>query len=69
MGKRYVSAEAECPFYRSEGEQKIYCEGVQEGTSIHLAFGSKTDTVRYRNSRCCDKFQHCLIFKALLKKY
>ena len=27
-----------CPYYKEEEKQKIFCEGVQEGSAIHLAF-------------------------------
>ena len=69
MGKRYISKEAECPFYHSEDFQKIYCEGVTEGSSIHLAFGSVTELKNYRTSKCCKDYKKCHIAMMLYRKY
>ena len=69
MGKRYVSAYAECPFYHSEDEQKIYCEGVDEKSSIHLAFNSKSERKRYRQEKCGKNYKECHIAKMLYAKY
>ena len=69
MGKRYVSKEVECPFYHSEDEQKIYCEGVNERSSIHLAFSSKTERREYRRKKCSGEYKKCRIAKMLYRKY
>ena len=69
MRKRKVSVNAICPFNRSEERQKVYCEGVQKGSAIHLAFGDTKDLKRYMEDNCCDHFKHCLIAKALMEKY
>ena len=69
MSKRYVSKEVDCPFYRSEGNQKIYCEGVQDGTAIHLAFASSKTMQEYKETYCCEDFGYCLIADMLYSKY
>ena len=69
MGKRYISAYAECPFYHSEDEQKIYCEGVDDNSSIQLAFNSKTERRNYRRKKCEEDHKGCKIAKMLYGKY
>lgn len=69
MGKRYVSKEAVCPFYHSEDEQKIYCEGVSDKSSIHLAFNSKIERKEYRKAKCSREYKKCRIAKMLYGKY
>lgn len=69
MGKRYVAKEAQCPFYHSEDHAKIYCEGVDGKTSIHLAFGSVTELKGYRNRFCCRDYKSCHIAKMHYKRY
>jgi hypothetical protein len=69
MGKRYISAYAECPFYHSEDEHKIYCEGVDEKSSIHLSFESKKDRRKYRQDKCEKDHKGCHIAKMLYGKY
>lgn len=67
--KRYVSKEVDCPFYHSEDSQKIYCEGIKDGTSLHLAFGDSNERKAYRNQYCCNEFGECRIADMLYTKY
>ena len=69
MSKRHISVEVDCPFYHSEGIQKLYCEGVQDGTSIHLAFASSLEMHDYKEEHCCDDFGSCIIADMLYRKY
>lgn len=67
--KRYESKYAKCPFYKSEDHQKIYCEGVGYGTSIHIAFGDDGKKRIYKKKFCCNSFDDCLVSKMLNEKY
>lgn len=69
MSKRYVSGEVDCPFYRSEDAQKLYCEGIGDGTALHLAFASQTEKRAYKDSYCCREFGDCRIADMLYSKY
>lgn len=69
MGKRYIAKNVECPFYHSEDAQKIYCEGIQKGSSLHLAFGSKTDKKAYKAKHCLLCHRDCALAKMLYEKY
>lgn len=69
MGKRYIAKNVECPFYHSEDAQKIYCEGVQPGSALHLAFGSKTDKSNYRKEKCITNHRQCIVAGMLYRKW
>ena len=66
--RHYESKSAVCPFYRKESKQKIYCEGVTDGNSIHMAFDSPTSMQDYLWCYCyTNKYKYCLIANTLLK--
>lgn len=60
-----ISNKAVCPHYKHEDSQVIYCNGVQDGSVIHLAFASKTDSLLYKQTRCRDDYQECKIYQML----
>lgn len=64
-----MSKYALCPFYRKEDHQKIYCEGVDEGTAIHLVFDSLNGLREYKKQYCCAGYCRCLLAKTLFAKY
>ena len=41
-----------CPYYKFEEKQMIFCEGVQEGSAIHLAFDTPSNLKEYKNHFC-----------------
>ena len=63
--KHYESRRAVCPFYKHEGTQMIYCNGVQEGTCVHLAFAVATDAKKYKNTMCYSNYHKCRIARML----
>ena len=67
MGRHFVSCEAQCPFYKAEDRNIIYCEGVKENSSIHNAFAG--NAAEYKKEFCCGDWKNCLIAKALWSKY
>ena len=67
MGRHFVSCEAQCPFYKAEDRNIIYCEGVKDNSSIHNAFPG--NAAEYKKEFCCDDWESCLIAKALWSKY
>lgn len=69
LGKRYIAKNVECPFYHSEDAQRLYCDGVQPGTAIHLAFGSKTDLKAYKAKFCLKNHHECRMAGMLYEKY
>ena len=69
MGKRYESPEAKCPFYCSESPQKVFCEGVEQGSNIHLAFGDAKQLRMYMRRCCKGDYSKCPVAQMLLQKY
>lgn len=64
VGAKYRDSKfAACPFFRGEDTQKIYCEGVEKGTAIHLAFASKSEKKRYGERHCNRNFKSCRVFQ------
>lgn len=60
---RFVSAEAECPFYRTEENKKITCEGFQRGLTIQLSFMGTGTKSRYSKDICKKDFSKCIIYR------
>ena len=66
MGKRYVSPIVICPFYKSQAGNLIYCEGVCEGSAIHVAFASPQEREMFQDKACktIDYNKQCCVAKA-----
>lgn len=58
-----------CPYYKEEEKQKIFCEGVQEGSAIHLAFDTPQNLRDYKNHFCKGCYNKCLIADAMNRKW
>lgn len=58
-----------CPYYKCEEKQKIFCEGVQEGTKIHLAFDTVPNLKAYKDRFCKGCWKGCLLAGMLNRKY
>ena len=63
--KHRVSAYAVCPHYKHEDTQVIYCNGLCEGSVVHLAFGNKTDAKNYKREMCKNNYSSCKIYQML----
>lgn len=57
--KRQVSASAKCPYYKCEERFEIYCRGLTEGTSIHMAFSIPLDKKTYMKRHCKSTSGYC----------
>lgn len=51
MGKHPFGGLVRCPYYKYEEPQMIYCEGVVNDSSLHLAFHQRHKCVN-TGSRC-----------------
>lgn len=67
--KRYTSVKAICPFYKHESRQVIYCEGIKDGTVLHLAFANPTDCIEHKKRYCRCDYKQCSINIMLNIKY
>ena len=63
--KHQINKSAVCPYYRHEAPQVIYCDGVQEGSVIHLAFSSRSEAALYKRKYCRRNYKSCRISKLL----
>ena len=69
MAKHYTSSKAICPFYKHESRQVIYCEGIKEGTVLHIAFANPTDCMLYKHQYCRSDHTECVVSQLLDTKY
>ena len=67
--KRMTAANVVCPYYRCEERQKIFCEGVERYTAIHLAFASPPQLKDYKSRFCEREYGGCRIADMLERKW
>ena len=59
--KKEESWLAKCPYYKCENHSEIFCEGVQEGNCIHMAFSTGTQKRAYETKFCRRVWGDCMI--------
>ena len=59
----------QCPYYKGEEKQMLFCEGVQEGAAIHLAFDTTPNLKDYKNHFCKRCWKKCLLAETLNRKW
>lgn len=42
----------QCPYYKTHTSQVIYCEGLEDGMAIHMAFASHQQLINYKGRYC-----------------
>lgn len=62
---QYRRYSVECPFYKKEDRQVIYCHGVVENSSIHLAFALPAECKAYKQKFCSGNYKECEVYKML----
>ena len=67
--KHMVDVLVKCPYYKGEEKQKIFCEGVQEGSTIHMAFDTTDNLKDYKLHACKKHYNRCLVAKMLNGKW
>ena len=58
-----------CPYYKELRNQSIICEGVQQKTTIHLAFPTKDGCEEYMDAKCRACYTDCWIAKMHNERY
>ena len=60
----------QCPYYKTNTRQVVYCEGLEDGMAIHLAFSTPAQLINYK-SRFCRRLNYgsCPLAKILEEKY
>lgn len=67
--KRRSDVLIKCPYYKEEEKQKIFCEGVQPGTGVHLAFDTPENLRNYKNQFCKSGYNRCRIAEMHNRKW
>lgn len=67
--KRKMDVLIRCPYYKGEERSVLYCEGVQEGCCLHLAFGALPDLKDYKKAYCKGCWKGCRIADMLNRKW
>lgn len=61
-----ISTKAICPHYKHETSQVIDCDGIKDGTVVHLAFARRDESMKHKRSFChCDNYKECEIYKMI----
>ena len=63
MSKHMICPSAKCCYYKQEDAQVIYCKGIVDNTSIHLAFANAVDAMEYKKKFCRNQYEECRIYK------
>ena len=67
--KQYRRKSVQCPFYKKEDRQTIYCSGVMDNTSTHIAFGHDAECTKYKDTVCGIEYKRCKVFQMLEEVY
>ena len=70
MANKHEDHLVQCPYYKTNTSQVIYCEGVEDGTNTHMAFDTHPHLVDYKGRFCrrmC--YGKCLWAHALDQKW
>lgn len=67
--KNMVDAVVKCPYYKCEEKQKIFCEGVEKGTALHLTFDTPQNLKNYKKRFCKGCYNKCLIAEMQNRKW
>ena len=59
-----------CPYYKHDTSHMVYCEGLEDGMVIHMAFATHTQLLDYKKRFCRkDCWQNCPVAKMLNQKW
>ena len=69
MAKRRVNDYVVCPYYREETPQVIFCEGVEDDSTIHVAFATPDKRKKHEDQYCKQCWCKCMIAEAHNRKW
>ena len=70
----YINVGVQCPYYKCQNSQIIYCTGEEEGQSFHVAFSDRGKKAVWqkkycgygdRRSKISGDYKKCSIFKII----
>ena len=56
----------ECPFYKRDDQNNIYCEGVAEDSTLITRFRFKKGRDQQMRIFCCEHYKKCEIYRMLM---
>lgn len=69
MAKGARSRDAVCPFYKSDTDRQIKCEGYMEGmTSVALNYALPAYTTYHVSKLCCKDYRQCEIYQLIQRE-
>lgn len=60
--KHYSYEGTLCPYYKHETPQVIYCDGVTEGSVLHIAFSDRAKALYYKKTYCRSCYKDCAVY-------
>lgn len=69
MSKGKHFSEAKCPFYRSDSDKMLLCEGLPSGAVMKIIFPTAAKALRYFRRYCAGDYKKCEMNRMLEKKY
>ena len=62
-------ADALCPFYKFDDEQKrrIVCEGIVDKSTLALTYRQRADFDTQLRVFCCEYYKNCEIYRMLME--
>ena len=59
-----------CPYYKTHTNQVLFCEGLEDGMTVHLAFSTHTKLIDYKGRFCRrDCWATCKLANLLNQKW
>lgn len=70
MSNKFEDHLVQCPYYKTNNSQVLYCEGLEDGMAIHMAFASHGQLIDYK-SRYCRRscWSQCFLATVLNRKW
>ena len=70
MATTWQSVHVRCPFYRSDGEREISCEGLWPGTTLTVTrFRAPRQTLEHMQRLCMSRYTQCRLYSRIEEKY
>lgn len=52
MANKHEDHLVQCPYYKTNTSQVVFCEGLEDGMVVHLAFAKHDQLVNYKSRYC-----------------
>ena len=69
MPTDFRSVYAKCPFYDTEDNKGVTCEGITRESALVLRFRGRAHKDRHTKHFCDDMYERCMIYRMLMEKY